>query len=145
VCKDEGDSKPPRHNTSSHIGKRSAQVRRSTSDWRRVSRSAISQVAGDARIPLTSLICDQVEHIGTMEPDMMDVQELQDDELISQAREWRRRALRGEKDARGIAHELEREVRRRFGACETATQQPLPGVRWLGIMPQPAQRRWKPW
>ena len=75
----------------------------------------------------------------------MNAQELQDDELISQAREWRRRALRGEKDARGIAHELEREVRHRFGGRETAVQPPLPEIRPVGIMPQPAQRRWKPW
>lgn len=76
---------------------------------------------------------------------MMNIQELQDDDLISQAREWRRRALRGGKDARGIAHELEREVRRRFGMREIGAQQPLPEVRPLAVMPQPAQRRWKPW
>ena len=45
----------------------------------------------------------------------MEIQELQDEELMAQAREWRLRALRGEKAARGMAHELEREVRRRFG------------------------------
>lgn len=102
--------------------------------------------AGDACISMTSLLGDQMEHAGTMSPVMMNAQELQDDELTSQAREWRRRALRGEKDARGIAHELEREVRHhRFGARETAVQPPLPEIRPLGIMLQPAQRRWKPW
>ncbi len=40
--------------------------------------------------------------------------ELPEDELKALAREWRARALRGEMEARGIAHELEREVRRRF-------------------------------
>ena len=44
----------------------------------------------------------------------MDIQALQDDELMAQARAWRQRALRGEKDARGFAHELECEVRWRF-------------------------------
>ena len=87
----------------------------------------------------------QLEHAGTMVPVMMDVQELQDDELIAQAQEWRRRALRGEKAARGIAHELEREVRRRFGTHGTHGQQPLSCVLPLGVLPQPAQRRWKPW
>lgn len=92
-----------------------------------------------------SLLCVQVEHTGTMAPEMMNMQELQDNELISQAREWRRRALRGEKDARGIAHELEREVRHRFGVRETVAQQPLPDVRLLGVMPQSVLRRRKPW
>lgn len=53
-------------------------------------------------------------HLGTMAP-AMEIQELQDEDLMAQAREWRLRALRGEKEARGMAHELEREVRRRFG------------------------------
>ncbi len=44
---------------------------------------------------------------------MMQIRELPDDELMTLAREWRLRALRGEKDARGIAHELEREQRQR--------------------------------
>lgn len=43
----------------------------------------------------------------------MEINELPDDELMAQAREWRLRALRGEKDARGMAHELERELRQR--------------------------------
>lgn len=101
--------------------------------------------AGDAHIPTVSMFFAQLEHVGTMVPVMMDVQELQDDELIAQAHEWRRRALRGEKAARGIAHELEREVRRRFGTREAVVQQPLPEVRLLGVMPESAQRRWKPW
>lgn len=42
----------------------------------------------------------------------MEISALQGDELMSQPREWRRRALRGEKDTRGIAHELERELER---------------------------------
>jgi len=75
----------------------------------------------------------------------MDIQELHDEELMAQAREWRQWALRGDKNARGIAHELEREVRRRFSAGGATAQQPLPEIRLLGVMPQPTQRRWKPW
>ncbi len=62
----------------------------------------------------------------------MEIQELQDDELMTQAREWRLRALRGEKEARGTAHELEREVRRRFGNPKTDAQHVLKEVRVLG-------------
>lgn len=75
----------------------------------------------------------------------MEVQELRDEELIAQAREWRQRALRGERDARGMAHELEREVRRRFGSPQKDVPQPLPAVRLLADLPQAHQRRWKPW
>lgn len=64
----------------------------------------------------------------------MEIRELQDDELLAQAREWRQRALRGEKDARGFAHELECEVRRRFPRNKV----PPP-------LPQATQRRWLPW
>ncbi len=61
----------------------------------------------------------------------MEIQELQDDELMTQAREWRLRALRGEKEARGTAHELEREVRRRFGNPKTDEQHSLKEIRVL--------------
>lgn len=73
----------------------------------------------------------------------MNMRELQDDDLLAHAREWRQRALRGEKDARGFAHELECEVRRRFPRNDTPLT--LPPVRLLGTVSQPAQRRWKPW
>ncbi len=79
----------------------------------------------------------------TMAP-VMEPQELQDEELIAQARAWRQRALRGERDARGIAHELEREVRRRFGTSRSDAPQPLPEVPALGVLPQAPQQRWKP-
>lgn len=75
----------------------------------------------------------------------MDIRELQDDELIAQARERRQRALRGERDARGMAHELEREVRRRFGAPRNDMPQPLTKVRLLAELPRAQQPRWKPW
>jgi hypothetical protein len=75
----------------------------------------------------------------------MEVQELQDEELIAQAREWRHRALRGERDARGMAHELECEVRRRFGMPRSDMPQPLPEMRLLAELPRAQQPRWKPW
>lgn len=40
---------------------------------------------------------------------------LSDEELLNRAHEWRLRALRGDRDARGAAHLHEVEVRRRFG------------------------------
>lgn len=73
----------------------------------------------------------------------MDIRELQDDDLRAQAREWRQRALRGEKYARGLAHELECEVRRRFPRNEAP--QELPQMRLLGALPQTTPQRWKPW
>lgn len=42
-------------------------------------------------------------------------QELPDEVLSAMAIEWRRKALEGELHARGIAHELETELRRRAG------------------------------
>ncbi|WP_447774035.1 hypothetical protein [Variovorax boronicumulans] len=43
-------------------------------------------------------------------------QELPDEALSAMAIEWRRKALAGDLHARGIAHELETELRRRTGA-----------------------------
>lgn len=76
--------------------------------------------------------------IGTM-VSAMDLRELQDDDLLAHAREWRQRALRGEKDARGFAHELECEVRRRFPRNEAPRN--LPPMHLLGAMPQAPRRR----
>lgn len=47
---------------------------------------------------------------------MMELEALPDEELGVRALEWRRRALQGDLNARGIAHELETELRRRAGA-----------------------------
>lgn len=44
-----------------------------------------------------------------------------------------------------MAHELEREARRRFGTPKHDAPKPLPEVRLLGVLPQAPQRRWKPW
>lgn len=47
---------------------------------------------------------------------MITKQELPDEALSAMAIEWRRKALLGDRHARGIAHELETELRRRAGA-----------------------------
>lgn len=74
---------------------------------------------------------------------MIEISELGDEELKAYAREWRLRALRGEREARGPAHELEREIRRRAALqtssdlavnphnSEPQTQQPPAGRSWL--------------
>ena len=43
-----------------------------------------------------------------------------DDELLAQAHDWRRRALHGDKNARGMAHAMETEIRRRVGNPKTS-------------------------
>jgi len=110
---------------------------------RTTARPAISQVAGDARVPAARSSWTALAHaIGKIVP-VMDIRELQDEALVAQAREWRLRALRGEKGARGLAHELECEVRRRFPL--SVAPQALPRTPLLGALPPTAQRRWKPW
>jgi len=52
-----------------------------------------------------------------MEPEELKL--LGDDELAALAAKWRTRALHGDRDANGRAHELERELRRRSGALST--------------------------
>ncbi|WP_446588923.1 hypothetical protein [Variovorax sp. LARHSF232] len=49
----------------------------------------------------------------------MDLQSLPDEVLAAQAVQWRTRALHGEKGANGLAHEMERELRRRHGVPPT--------------------------
>ena len=62
--------------------------------------------------------------------------QLSDGELLTRAHEWRREALRGVLHARGYAHELEAEMRRRF-ANATALRAPLETSE--------ATRRPRPW
>lgn len=65
-------------------------------------------------------------------------QELPDEALSAMATEWRRKALGGDLHARGIAHELETELRRRVGA-------PFTNYDTLDLRPletRMAQRRW---
>ncbi|WP_219209520.1 hypothetical protein [Variovorax boronicumulans] len=47
---------------------------------------------------------------------MIEPTQLQDEELSQLATLWRSHALRGDLNARGIAHQLETELRRRNGA-----------------------------
>ncbi|MGJ7542304.1 hypothetical protein [Variovorax sp. LT1R16] len=47
---------------------------------------------------------------------MTETEKLPDEELGRRAAEWRKRALHGDLHARGMAHELETELRRRNGA-----------------------------
>lgn len=49
----------------------------------------------------------------------MTKQEQSVETLSAMATEWRRKALEGQLHARGIAHELETELRRRVGAPST--------------------------
>lgn len=83
-----------------------------------------------------------VHDIGTMVL-TMNLRELDDNDLFAHARDWRLRALRGEKDARGFAHELECEVRRR--CSKNKEPQGLVPAPILGAISQPAGRRWKLW
>lgn len=73
----------------------------------------------------------------------MDIQALPDEELVARATEWRQRALRGEREARGFAHELECEARRRFGSPKSNAPAELPVIGLLGVLPvnQPQRRR----
>ncbi len=48
---------------------------------------------------------------------MLKMEALPDEELGASASEWRKRALQGDLNARGIAHQLEAELRRRAGAA----------------------------
>ncbi|MFM9925444.1 hypothetical protein VLK31_20815 [Variovorax sp. H27-G14] len=65
-------------------------------------------------------------------------QELPDEVLSAMAVEWRRKALERDGHARGIAHELETELRRRAGA-------PLTNYDTMDLRPlktRTASRRW---
>ena len=72
----------------------------------------------------------------------MEPETLLDEELGAKAIEWRKRALQGELHARGVAHQLEAELRRRLGA-------PRLNYDTLDLRPLEARgqirRWWKPW
>ena len=65
---------------------------------------------------------------------MIQPEQLDDEALAREAAEWRRRALSGDHTANGVAHELERELRRRSGALSTLgaalRTQPVRPKRW---------------
>lgn len=73
----------------------------------------------------------------------MDLHDLPDEDLVANSKEWRQRALRGDKDASGLAHELERELRRRFP--RQCAPQSLPSKGALGYFSSFPPRRWMPW
>lgn len=53
--------------------------------------------------------------VGLQNRQMTDSEKLPDAELASLAAQWRQRVLQGDLTARGVAHELEAELRRRSG------------------------------
>ncbi|WP_213957968.1 MULTISPECIES: hypothetical protein [unclassified Variovorax] len=67
---------------------------------------------------------------------MSEISELPDETLLAQAQEWRRRALHGDKRARGFAHALEAEIRRRFGT---------PTSSMMALDTRPLDARSRPW
>jgi hypothetical protein len=72
----------------------------------------------------------------------MKIEQLPDEELATQAKDWRRRALQGEADAKGLAHRCEVELRRRFGMPEPATFELQPPS--LDVpLPAPRAPRWR--
>ncbi|MDH6590570.1 hypothetical protein M2165_000459 [Variovorax sp. TBS-050B] len=75
--------------------------------------------------------------------DMLEVDESDQHALAAQAAEWRRRALRGERQARGIAHLLEVKVRQLRGSAP-AVDHDL-DTRPLAPWQPPARRWWKRW
>ena len=70
---------------------------------------------------------------------MTEPAQLSDEDLLDRAHQLRLLALRGHLDARGPAHEHEREVRRTFGSDSTTSSVPLE--------PVPAKKRvfWRLW
>ena len=65
---------------------------------------------------------------------------MQDDDLRVASQCWRKRALRGELQARGIAHELEREIRRRFGLADIHVRDGLRPLPSLAVLPHTTTR-----
>ena len=72
---------------------------------------------------------------------MTDLERLSDEELLDLARQWRREALRGDRNARGYAHVYEVEHRRRVGLAATPSR-PL-DLRPLAVLP--SKPRWRFW
>jgi hypothetical protein len=70
---------------------------------------------------------------------MTAIGDLSDEDLTRHAQEWRQRALRGDRSARGVAHALETELRRR-GASSFAQTSPAS----LDTRPVP-MRNVRPW
>ncbi|WP_454906553.1 hypothetical protein [Variovorax gossypii] len=75
---------------------------------------------------------------------MTELTDLDEASLAAHAAEWRRRALRGEKKARGIAHALETEMRRRSGDTIAPQNTDDLDTRPLALR-QPPRPWWKFW
>lgn len=69
---------------------------------------------------------------------MTAISELSDDDLALYAQEWRQRALRGEKTARGVAHTLEAELRQRSGSTPASAET-------LDTRPAAMRQQTRPW
>ena len=73
---------------------------------------------------------------------MSALEDLSDEEVLALARHWRGEALRGDKNARGLAHEYEVEHRRRSGGVR-AEPVALKVSAPLGEIP--AKTNWRLW
>ena len=69
-----------------------------------------------------------------------DFQNFSDEDLERVTKEWRARADRGERDAFGIAHDCEVEMRRRQRAKDVVSAAPVEAA-----VPAPPQPWWKFW
>lgn len=76
---------------------------------------------------------------------MLEMTALSDEVLVAMAHEWRVRALRGEKVARGPAHELEAEVRRRRGRSPVESTLDDLDTRPLAAREGAARSSWRLW
>lgn len=76
-------------------------------------------------------------------PGMTSKEMLTDEELGVLASEWRMKALQGDLHARGIAHEYEREMRRRAGA--PLTNYDTLDLRPLELRAATRRRWWRFW
>lgn len=95
------------------------------------------------RSTVRAMLQDAHDGVMTHRPDgtirsMTEITELNDDDLERYAREWRQRSLRGDKEARGIAHALETELRKRGQASAPASFE-------LDTRPAPLRRPARPW
>jgi hypothetical protein len=80
-------------------------------------------------------------HVENSTP-MVETQNLDPNGLSALAAEWRRRALRGDENARGIAHALEVEVRRITGARPAPVHELDTRHLALREAPRPWWKRW---
>lgn len=106
---------------------------------------ASSQSAESAEIKSKAMACDTVYlflqfHVWAMS--MIELYRLSDEELRQRASDSRAKALQGDRLARGIAHQLETELRRRAGA-------PCPDYDTLDLrsleLRQPRLSWWQRW